>query len=105
MTDTNLPEFPDFDAMTSADFENYLPDFFASGDGHVSDDPRLTKFLARNPDCAALVRDLETIAETARSLFDFEPTDEPSDQVWTGIREKMNAEADAMKPKHLAEPE
>ena len=33
--------FPDFDTMTPADFEKYLPDFFANGDGHVSTDPRL----------------------------------------------------------------
>lgn len=94
MTETNLP---DFDTMTPADFEKYLPDFFAFGDGHVSDDPRLSRFLANNPDCAALVRDLEIIAETARSLFD--PVEEPSDLVWTGIREKLNAEPNITKPK------
>jgi len=33
MTNSN---FPDFDTMTPADFEKYLPDFFANGDGHVS---------------------------------------------------------------------
>jgi hypothetical protein len=83
MNDTRLP---DFDAMTPADFEKYLPDFFANGDGHVSTDPRLQTFLRNNPDCAALVRDLEAIADQARSLF--EPT-EPSDAVWTGIKDKL----------------
>jgi hypothetical protein len=83
MTDSN---FPDFDKMTPADFEKYLPDFFANGDGHVSTDPRLQTFLKNNPDCAALVRDLEAIADQARSLF--EPT-EPSDAVWTGIQDKL----------------
>jgi hypothetical protein len=83
MTDSN---FPDFDTMTPADFEKYLPDFFANGDGHVSTDPRLQTFLKNNPDCAALVRDLETIAEHAKSLF--EPT-EPSDAVWTGIQDRL----------------
>ncbi len=53
MTD---PRLPDFDTMTPADFEKYLPDFFANGDGHVSTDPRLQTFLKNNPDCAALVR-------------------------------------------------
>jgi hypothetical protein len=83
MTD---PKLPNFDTMTPADFERYLPDFFANGDGHVSTDPRLQNFLRNNPDCAALVRDLEAIADQARSLF--EPV-EPSDAVWSGIQDKL----------------
>jgi hypothetical protein len=86
MTDSN---FPDFDKMTPADFEKYLPDFFANGDGHVSTDPRLQTFLKNNPDCAALVRDLEAIADQARSLF--EPV-EPSDALWGKIKDKMSKE-------------
>ena len=84
MTDSKLP---DFDKMTPADFETYLPEFFANGDGHVSTDPRLQTFLQNNPDCAALVRDLEAIADQARSLFDL--TEQPSDAVWTGIQDKL----------------
>jgi len=87
MNDTRLP---DFDTMTPADFEKYLPDFFANGDGHVSTDPRLQTFLKNNPDCAALVRDLEAIADQARSLF--EPV-EPSDAVWNGIQDKLKHQA------------
>jgi hypothetical protein len=83
MTESKLP---DFDTMTPADFEKYLPEFFANGDGHVSTDPRLQTFLKNNPDCAALVRDLEAIADQARSLF--EPT-EPSDTVWSNIQSKL----------------
>jgi hypothetical protein len=79
-------EFPDFDTMTPADFEKYLPEFFANGDGHVSTDPRLQTFLKNNPDCAALVRDLETIAEHAKSLF--APT-EPSEALWNKIKDKL----------------
>jgi hypothetical protein len=82
-------DFPDFDTMTPADFEKYLPDFFANGDGHVSTDPRLQTFLSKNPDCAALVRDLEIIAEHAKSLF---PTTEPSDAVWSNIQSKLKKE-------------
>ena len=82
----NGSALPDFDTMTPADFEKYLPDFFANGDGHVSTDPRLQKFLKNNPDCAALVRDLEAIADQAKSLF--EPR-EPSDAVWTNIKKKL----------------
>ena len=76
-----------FDDLRPEDFEKYLPELFANGEGKVSQDPRLQKFLTRNPDCAALVRDLETIAETARSLF--EPVDDPSDQVWANIQDKL----------------
>src|ERR1700730_19466236 len=84
MSGTN---FPDFDKMTPADFEKYLPEFFANGNGSVSTDPRLQTFLKNNPDCAALVRDLETIAEHAKSLF--EPVYEPSDNAWNNIKTKL----------------
>jgi hypothetical protein len=83
-------DLPDFDTMTPADFERYLPDFFANGNGSVSTDPRLQTFLKNNPDCAALVRDLETIAEHAKSLF--EPVYEPSDAVWSNIQDKLRQE-------------
>ena len=79
-----------FDELTPAEFEQYLPDLFLAG-GKLSEDPRLAKFLGGNPDCAALVRDLETIAETAKSLF--EPTHEPSDAVWSGIASKLREES------------
>lgn len=81
----------DFDSMTASEFETYLPELFASGEGgRVSEDPRLAKFLKANPDCAALVRDLETIAETAKSLL--EPDQEPSDAVWSNIATKLKLE-------------
>jgi len=79
-----------FDNMTAAQFEEYLPDLFASGDGKLTEDPRFATFLERNPDCAALVRDLETIAEHAKSLF--EPTHEPADSVWSNIASKLKDE-------------
>jgi anti-sigma factor RsiW len=86
-----LPGNIDFDNMKPEEFENHLPDLFADGEGKVSQDPRLQKFLTENPDCAALVRDLETIAETARSLF--EPVEDPSDAVWHNIQSKLRDEA------------
>ena len=84
-----------FDSMKPEEFENYLPDLFANGNGKVSQDPRLQKFLSENPDCAALVRDLEIIAEQAKSLF--EPSGEnsgpePSDAVWSNIASKLKEE-------------
>jgi hypothetical protein len=83
----------DFDSMTVAEFEQYLPELFASGEtGRLSEDPRLATFLAANPNCAALVRDLETIAETAKGLLAGEQ--EPSDAVWSNIANKLKQETD-----------
>ena len=78
-----------FDALTPAEFEAHLPDLFLAG-GKLSEDPRLARFLQANPDCAALVHDLEIIAETARSLF--EPVHEPSEDVWSNIASKLKEE-------------
>ncbi len=86
----------DFDALKPEEFEHILPDLFACADGKVSQDPRLKKFLAANPDCAALVCDLETIAETARSLF--EPVEDPSDQVWQKIQSKLRNDSNHLAP-------
>ena len=85
-----LPEDINFDTLRPEDFERYLPDLFANGEGKVSQDPRLRRFLAEHPDCAALVSDLETIAEHARSLF--EPVGDPSDKVWKNIQSKLKEE-------------
>ena len=86
-----LPRNIDFDTLKPEEFEKYLPDLFATGKGKVSQDPRLKKFLSQHPDCAALVNDLETIAEHARSLF--EPVGDPSDKVWSNIQSKLREES------------
>lgn len=80
-----------FENLKPEEFEQYLPELFASTDGKVSDDPRLKGLFAKYPDCLALVCDLETIAETARALL--EPVEDPSDQVWTNIQSKLREEA------------
>jgi hypothetical protein len=83
-----------FDNMTTAEFEEYLPELFENSGGSISKDPRFAKFFQSNPDCAALVRDLETIAEQARSLF--EPIgagSDPSDSVWSNIASKLKEES------------
>ncbi len=80
------------DNMTTAEFEEYLPELFESSGGSISSDPRFANFFAAHPDCAALVRDLETIAEQARSLFAPSGEDsgpEPSDAVWSNIASKL----------------
>jgi hypothetical protein len=81
-----------FNTLKPEEFENILPELFSRGDGRVSHDPRLKDFLSRNPDCAALVSDLETIADTARSLF--EPDGDPSDKVWSNIQNKLREESE-----------
>lgn len=80
-----------FDTMTIDEFQQYLPELFEESGGNVSHDPRFAKFLADNPVCAALVHDLETIAETAKSLF--EPAvHEPSDAVWDKISSRLKVD-------------
>ncbi len=76
------------DKMTLAEFEQRLPEFFATGTGAISDDPRLQAFLLENPDAAALVRDFESIVEAAKGLFDVGDT-EPSDAVWQNIQNEL----------------
>ena len=78
------------DNMTPSEFEAYLPELFEAGGGKISEDPRFVNFFKTNPNCAALVRDLEAIAEQARSLF--EPTEDPSDDVWSNIASKLKDE-------------
>ncbi|HKO20528.1 MAG TPA: hypothetical protein VJU82_16760 [Acidobacteriaceae bacterium] len=82
-----LPEDINFDTLRPEEFERYLPDLFANGNGKVSQDPRLRRFLGEHPDCAALVSDLETIAAHARSLF--QVAVDPSDKVWQNIQSKL----------------
>ena len=85
------------DNLTVAEFEAYLPELFAAGKGKITENPRFANFLAANPDCAALVSDLETIAEHAKSLFEPEGGEgggglEPSDNVWSNIASKLKDE-------------
>ena len=93
----------DFNSLTVAEFEQYLPELFASGEGgKLSEDPRLARFLAANPDCAALVRDLETIADTAKNLLVSEQ--EPSDAVWSNIASKLQQQtSDGDEPIDISE--
>jgi hypothetical protein len=76
--------------MTLAEFEQRLPEFFATGTGSISDDPRLQAFLQENPDAAALVRDFESIVEAAKGLFDGSDA-EPSDAVWQNIQNELKS--------------
>ena len=86
-----------FENMTAAQFEERLPDLFANGNGRVSDDPNVQKFLKQNPTCAALVRDLEFIADTAKQLLN-PAEEEPSDAVWNNIQSKLKIAAVGEEP-------
>ena len=86
-----------FENMTTSEFEARLPDLFANGNGRVSDDPAVQRFLEQNPTCAALVRDLEYIAEYAAKLL--EPAEEePSANVWSNIESKLKIAAAGEEP-------
>jgi hypothetical protein len=84
---SNLPLNLDPDKMTVSEFKQYLPELAAAGAGNVSKDPRFARFFATNSDCLALVKDLEAIADAAKSLF--EPVGDPSDKVWSNIASKL----------------
>jgi hypothetical protein len=84
----------DFDNMTPSEFSDRLPELFASQEGKLSEDPKLAKFLAANPDAAGLVRDLEAIADAAKSLFAPEADVEPSDSLWSKIASKLDSKPD-----------
>lgn len=84
---SDLPLNLNPDKMTVSEFKQYLPELAAAGAGKVSEDARFTGFFADNPDCLALVKDLETIADAAKSLF--EPVGDPSDKVWSNIANKL----------------
>jgi hypothetical protein len=84
----------DFDNMTPAEFSNLLPELMSSAEGKLSEDPRLATFLAANPDAAGLVRDLEAIAQAARSLFEPAEDHEPDDSLWSKIASKLDAPPD-----------
>lgn len=85
------------EAMTAQEFEEHLPEFFATNMGRISDDPRLHRFLIDNPASAALVRDLQYIAEAARQLL--EPVqEEPSAGVWHNIQSKLKLAASGEEP-------
>lgn len=83
-----------YDNMTAAEFEERLPDLFQAGGGKVTEDPRFAVFLERNPDCAALVRDLEAIAAAAVDLFQPAEEDEgPPEPAWGSLITKEPDEA------------
>jgi hypothetical protein len=77
--------------LSCAEFQENLPDLFASGGNGTPEDPDLLEHLKTCDNCSALVRDLQYIADQASLLL--QPTLEPSDEVWKRIQEGLNSES------------
>ncbi|HEX7158857.1 MAG TPA: hypothetical protein VF214_07575 [Edaphobacter sp.] len=77
--------------MTCAEFQQQLPDLFATRDHLIAEDSPRHRHLESCGTCSALVRDLEYIAEQAALLL--KPVEEePSDKVWKKIQESIEVE-------------
>jgi hypothetical protein len=87
MTSQNSHLPGSFHPLSCAEFQQQLPDLFASAGDGLTDDPALLEHLKGCENCSALVRDLQYIADQARQLL--EPTHEPSDNVWKKIQEGL----------------
>ncbi len=90
-------------SISCAEFQEQLPELFASGHGSSPDDPVLKHHLDTCENCSALVRDLQYIADQARMLL--EPAEEePSDNVWTSIQSKLKSEGGDGSHSHFSAP-
>jgi hypothetical protein len=77
--------------MSCAEFQENLPDLFATGENPLSTDSFFHDHLSTCENCTALVRDLQYIAEQASLLL--QPVEEePSDAVWEKIQESISFE-------------
>ena len=76
--------------ISCAEFQEQLPDLFASGSNGIPEDPSLVEHLKTCDNCSALVRDLQYIADQASLLL--QPSEEPSDNVWRKIQEGLDSD-------------
>lgn len=72
--------------MNCAEFQERLPELFESGKDLNSEE-----HLKTCENCAALVRDLEYIAQQAKLLL---PLHDPSPNVWTNIQSAIQRDGD-----------
>ena len=77
--------------ISCAEFQQQLPDLFATGDHRIADGTPLHEHLDTCENCSALVRDLQYIAEQASALL-LTVDEEPSDAVWQKIQETLDTE-------------
>ena len=89
-TDDNT-NHKDTSSMTCGEFQEQLPEFLAAGISPIADHPHLQHCA----NCAALVRDLEYIAEAARQLM---PAHDPSPDVWSHIQSTLARESVLSEP-------
>ncbi len=89
MTPANKPGYPA--SMSCAEFQEQLPEFFASQNNEIPEGSPLHDHLRTCENCSALVNDLHYIAEQARLLLQTEE-EEPSDAVWRKIQEGIDFE-------------
>ncbi len=82
---------PSSNSLSCAEFQEQLPDMFASSGAGYIDDPDLLEHLKTCDNCSALVRDLQYIADQAKQLL--QPTHEPSDSVWKKIQEGLASDS------------
>jgi hypothetical protein len=90
-----IPEVAD--PVACAEFQKHLPELLGEGSPNIEGHPHIKSC----PNCAALVRDLESIAEAARELL---PVYDPSPDLWSQIQTAMKQDAppvsaDGHKPK------
>ena len=78
------PTSPRANDMNCAEFQERLPEMFET---HA--DPNAEEHLKTCENCAALVRDLEYIAQQAKLLL---PIHDPSPMVWDNIRTAIRNE-------------
>lgn len=72
-------------SISCAEFQQRLPELFESGED-LSSDPHLSSC----ENCAALVEDLQYIAQQAKLLL---PLHDPSPQVWDNIQSALKNES------------
>lgn len=76
--------------VSCAEFQEQLPQMFATGDS-IDEQPEMRSHLDTCTNCSALVRDLQYIADQARQLL--EPTHDPSPDVWSNIQSKLGKDS------------
>ncbi len=76
---------PMIGGMTCEQFQDQLPELLAAGGTAFADDHHLLGCA----NCAALVRDLQYIAEAARQLL---PVHDPSPDLWNQIQSSLERE-------------
>jgi hypothetical protein len=77
------------DKERCAEFQAHLPELIGSG-ADLSNHPHLSECEL----CRALLSDLETIAQAARSLF---PVVEPPEAIWANIESAIKADSSTVK--------